>query len=208
MLTREQLDYLKTLPGGEWGSEVKKQALYSLVKKAADEFPDTTLLSVELGVFGGGGVLPIAAAHKDLKCGFAFGVDSWDNIAPLEGTNTKENSDWWATVDINSVYDSFRAACLSEYWVGYIFHLKGRTDEFVDSFRDGSITLLHQDSNHASEVIIKELELWSPKMKIGGYWVVDDTSWPSTQLGYSKLPDFGFELVEQFDTWAIYKKVK
>lgn len=208
MIDNQTMTFLKGLPGGEWGSEEKKQKLYSLVMQCAKEFPDTTLLSVELGIFGGGGLFPLGMAHKELNNGFAIGLDSWNNTDPLEGTNSEENAKWWGSLDQKDIYGIFRLATTYHKWNGFAEHLVGRTDEFMDKFQDDTVTLLHQDSNHASEVIIRELELWAPKMKIGGYWIVDDCDWESTKEGYAKLPSFGFELVERFETWAIYKKVE
>jgi hypothetical protein len=207
-MNQETIKYLESLAGGTWSSTVKKERLYELVNKCKEQFPNDTLLSVELGVFGGVSAFCIAKAHKDLNTGFIMGIDAWNKEAPLEGTNSEENNKWWSELDIEAIHHSFLQSCTDSRWVGYIFSLKGKSDEFIDSFRDDSVTLLHQDSNHASEVIIRELELWSPKVKVGGYWVADDTNWKESQAGYAKLPDFGFELVEQFDTWAIYKKVK
>lgn len=207
MIEGNTITYLQSLPGGLWSSVQKKNRLHDLVLQCAQEFPDTPLLSVELGIFGGPSLFCMAMAHKELNNGFAIGIDSWNNTDPLEGTNPKENSEWWGKLDQKSIYSLFKLATTYEKWNDFNQHLVGRTDAFMEAFRDESVTLLHQDSNHASEVIIHELELWAPKIKMGGYWVCDDIDWPCTKDGYAKLPEYGFELMEQFDTWAVWKKV-
>lgn len=203
----ETLDYLEKINGGNWSTDEKKKKLYDLVIKASEEFPDTTPLSCEIGVFGGVSLFCMATAHKYLKKGFAIGIDSWDNITPLEGTNHPDNNKWWKALDIKSVFNAFVKDTEREDWSGYVKYLKGRSDAFAGEFADESITVFHQDGNHNIECITKELELWSPKVKTGGYWVADDTNWVEAKDGYAKLPSFGFELVEDFTTWQIWKKV-
>lgn len=207
MIDATTMNYLKKLPGGEWGSEENKNKLYSLVLQCATEFPNTTLLSVDAGVFGGGSLFPMAMAHKELKNGFAIGVDSWSNKDCVEGIMSEVDREWWGKVDLKNIYATFRLATLYSAWSGYAEHLIGRTDEFLDRFQDDSITLFHQDSSHTVETITKELELWTPKLKIGAYLVVDDTNWESSKAGYAKLPSFGYALVEKFDSWEIWKKI-
>jgi hypothetical protein len=205
MIKDETLDYLTSLHG--WCEEEKMSKLYELVKKCANDFPDTPLLTVELGIFGGRSLLPMALAHKELQNGYAIGIDSYDNVTPTEGTNNPANNEWWAKLDIKSVFNSFVKATARPEWSGHVRYLKGRSDSFADKFADNSITLLHQDSNHNVETISKELELFAPKIKPNGYWVVDDSNWVEVKEGYAKLPSFGFELIEDFTSWQIWKKV-
>lgn len=208
MIDNQTMTFLKGLPGGEWGSEEKKQKLYSLVMQCAKEFPDTTLLSVDAGIFGGGSLFPMAMAHKELNNGFCMGIDSWENEDCIQGTMSEADRKWWETVDLKNVYSVFRLATTYHKWNGFAEHLVGRTDEFMDKFQDDTVTLFHQDGSHTVEAITKEIELWAPKLKIGAYWVADDIDWLSSKEGYAKLPQFGFELVESFETWAIYKKIE
>lgn len=205
MIKDETLDYLLTLPG--WCTDEKMGQLYNLVKRVAEENPDVAPLSVELGIFGGRSLFPLAYAHKEMGKGFALGIDSFDNHTPTEGSNAQANNDWWANLDIKGVFNTFIKATKRPDWDGYVKYLKGRSDSFAGEFKDESITLLHEDSNHNVETITRELELWSPKVKTGGYWVIDDCDWPECKEGYAKLPSFGFELVEDFTTWQIWRKV-
>jgi hypothetical protein len=204
MIKDETLDYLNTLHG--WCDEEKMEKLHELVVKCSKDFPDTQLLTVELGIFGGRSLLPMALAHKELQNGYAIGIDSYDNVTPTEGTNAPANNEWWSKLDIKGVFNSFVKATERKEWSGYVKYLKGRSDSFADKFPDNSITLLHQDSNHNVETITKELELFAPKIKMNGYWVIDDADWQEVKEGYAKLPSFGFELVEDFGTWQVWRK--
>lgn len=205
MIKDETLDYLGSLHGGDWSTDEKREKLYDLVVQCSKEFP-APLLSVEIGCFAGVSAFCMGNAHKDLQNGFVVTIDSWDNITPLEGTNNPANNEWWKNLDIKSVFNAFLKSKERPEWSGYVNYLHGRSDSFADKFEDGSITLFHQDGNHNVETITRELELWSPKMKVGGYWVVDDSNWLEAKDGYAKLPSFGFELVEDFETWQVWKK--
>lgn len=206
MLTDKHISYLTSLNGGGWSSSEKKRKLYDLVVECSKLFPDTELKSVELGVFAGVSLFCMAQAHKDLNNGNVIGIETWDNSAPLEGSNSIENDNWWKNLDMNYIRKCYYDSCAFLGLEPKI--IVSKSYEAAGPFEDGSITLLHQDGTHNEEVITKELEAWASKIKIGGFWVCDDVNWQETKAGYAKLPDYGFELVENFETWAIYKKVK
>lgn len=204
MLTAKHINYLTSLNGGGWSSEEKKQRLYELVGETTKSFDEP--VSIELGVFAGVSLFCIAQAHKDFEKGYAIGVETWDNVAPLEGENSDENNKWWASLDMNYIKNEFYKSC--DFLDLHPAIIIGKSYESARFIADDRVTLLHQDGTHNEEVITKELEAWTPKMKVGAYWVIDDCNWKETQNGYAKLPQYGFELVQQYDTWAIYKKVK
>ncbi len=204
MIGKENIEYLLTLPG--WCSEDKAKTLYNLVLKCHEEFKGEELLTVELGVFGGRSLFPMAAAHKALKNGSVIGIDTWDKVAPLEGTNSPENNKWWSNLDIESIFYQFKVAKKNSAWDGYVDFRRAKSYAIADKFSDNSITILHQDSVHNVEVITKELEVYAPKIKMGGYWICDDYDWVETKAGYAKLPSYGFELVADYKTYAVFKK--
>lgn len=206
MLTDKHISYLTSLNGGGWSSTEKKQKMYDIVKQQSEKFPEGDLISVELGVFAGVSLFCMAHAHKDIERGYVIGVETWDNVAPLEGTNSPENDAWWKSLDMKYIKDCFYKSC--DFLDLHPTVIVGKSYESARFVADDSIALLHQDGTHNEEVITKELDAWTPKIKVGGILIVDDTNWQETKGGYSKLPSYGFELVEQFDTWAIYTKVK
>lgn len=205
-LSDKHISYLTSLNGGGWSSTEKKRRLYDLVVECQKNFPDTHLKSVELGVFAGVSLFCIAQAHKDLGNGVVTGVEAWDNVAPLEGANSPVNDEWWGKIDMRYIKQCFEKSC--NFINLHPTIIIGKSYESAKFFDDDSVTLLHQDGAHNEEVITKELEAWTPKMKVGSFWIVDDTDWKEVEGGYAKLPLFGFELIENYDTWAVYKKVR
>lgn len=172
------------------------------------------LISVELGVFGARGSLALAEGHRLLGMGYVTGIDPWDNVAPIEGTNDLINDEWWGKLDMEGIYraafDTMNKHAVLPHW--QLLRLHSR--DGVGYFADGSIDLLHQDSNHSPEVSQEELRLWIPKMKPGALWVMDDTNWPSLQETQTILTGtYGAELKEDHDIhsasgiggWRVYQ---
>lgn len=207
-MTKEQ-SILASLKQTGWTTIEKANRLYDLVYESAFKFAEnkeTELISVELGVFYGRSLLPMGFAHKNLDVGYAIGFDAYDNSVCVEGTNNKEDDLWWSRQDLNAAYESVQSAIEANDLSDYCLVGKRRSDEAIKQFKDDTISLLHQDSSHNIETITKELEVWIPKLKTGGFWVIDDAKWDTAIEGYAKLPDFGLELMEDFTDWQIWIK--
>jgi hypothetical protein len=163
---------------------------------------------VELGVFGGRGVIAMGLAIKHMLGGggAVYGIDPFTAGAALEGTNEKANQDWWAKLDYEAILRGTREGIRKAGFDALITLVIARSQDVVGTYADKSIDLLHQDSNHSEEVSCYEVGSWTPKCKPGAYWVFDDTNWPSTKLAQKRLVEqHGFALVEQFDSWAIFR---
>ena len=84
--------------------------------------------------------------------------------------------------------------------------VRARSHDVVNTYADESIDLLHQDSNHSEEVSVAEVRAWLPKLKPGGWWISDDTDWPTMRVAQWLLREGGCERVEDHTQWAIYRK--
>jgi hypothetical protein len=166
-------------------------------------------LCVELGVFGGRSLAAIALGVRDGRSEFGRvdGIDPFTPTAALEGKNDPENDKWWGQrVDYEAVARSAQEALYRLDLVGYARLIRMRSVDVVGFYGDGTIDLLHQDSNHSEEVSCNEVELWAPKVRAGGYWVADDADWPTTQKAQADLIRLGFETVEDHKNWKVYRK--
>lgn len=186
------------LPG--WCTPEKAQALFDLV--IATDSQST----VELGVFGGRSLIPMALAHKQKGSGMITGIDPYAVEPSLEGTNHPANDEYWKSINYEQVYNNCKRALITNGVNEICWLLRSKSVTVANSYGDNSVDIIHQDSVHSKEVIIAELEAWSSKLKPGGYWIVDDTNWPETVEGYAELPNFGMELVTDYESWQIWKK--
>lgn len=162
-------------------------------------------LCVELGVFGGRGMLAMALAMKDQCRGRADGIDPYTASASLEGTNHPANEEYWSVMDYPAIEQCAREAIVRLELVPYANLVKKRSDEAVDDYEDQSIDVIHQDSNHSEEVSCDEVWLWTPKMKPGALWLFDDTDWPTTHRAQAVLAERGYVELEDHGKWKIYR---
>jgi hypothetical protein len=81
-----------------------------------------------------------------------------------------------------------------------------KSAEAVLDFEDGSLDLVHQDSNHSEQISCDEVERWTPKLKVGGFWIADDTNWPTTQKAQKLLVEKGYTELYDSGSWKVYRK--
>lgn len=183
-----------------WGTVEKGVRLAELVLGIRAE------RSVDIGVFGGRSLIPMAIAHQILGAGYTVGIDPWEVEASLDGANAPENDEWWGKVDHDAIYAHFLGALMQYGLVGECRIMRERSDTAVRLFSDESVSVLHQDGNHSEKISTMEVELWTPKLKRGGYWVSDDTDWTTTQRAQAMLIERGFLVFENHGNWKIYCK--
>jgi hypothetical protein len=163
-------------------------------------------LSVELGVFGGRGTIALAIGHEALGAGEVLAIDPWERAASLEGVNAPENDAWWGALDHEAIYRSFVDALGATGTARWCRVLRERSSDAVRRVADGSVAVLHQDSNHAEAISCAEVEQWTPKLARDGYWIADDTDWATTQRAQARLGELGFEVVEDHVQWKVYRR--
>jgi Methyltransferase domain len=183
-----------------WTSVDKGVRMAELVVLAAAD------LSVELGVFGGRGTISLAIGHEAIGRGRVLAVDPWQKADSLDGVNAPENDDWWGKLDHEAIYRSFVQALADSAVAPLCRVLRERSDVAVGRVADGSVSVLHQDSNHSEAISTAEVMLWTPKIRQGGYWIADDTDWATTQRAQQMLLDRQFHLVEDHLQWKVYRK--
>lgn len=196
-------DSIFTLHG--WCPKEKGEKLYEIVKSM------NAKLVVELGVFGGRSFIPMALGLKDAVSKDAvkiIGVDPWSKTASTEFYDPNDpNYVWWSKLDHEHIFKCFLNS-LKTYHVENISHyIRKTSSECVDSFEHESIDVLHQDANHSEHTSCEEVETYTPKVKPGGIWIMDDTDWATTSKAQLLLIQKGFELVEDHTSWKVYKKL-
>jgi hypothetical protein len=184
-----------------WCTKEKANKLIELV----DELKPS--VCVELGVFGGKSLLPIAIAAKKFNSK-VIGIDAWEAQASLEGTNDKANDEWWSKINYDEIY-SYTKNLMVQNNVDSIVELwRCKSADVHDKFEDNSIDILHQDSNHSEEISCEEVELYYNKVKIGGFWIFDDTDWSTTKKAQCLLLSKGYEeyYTQPENKWKVFKR--
>lgn len=163
-------------------------------------------LCVELGVFGGRGLVSMALSLADQGFGRVDGIDPFTPSASLEGTNDPANDEYWAKLDYAAIARDAQITLYRLKLVDCAQLIRMRSGEVVGFYEDGTIDVLHQDANHSEETSCEEVVLWSPKIRPGGHWIFDDADWPTTQKAQRDLEALGFELIENHTKWKVYRK--
>lgn len=196
------------LPG--WCTADKARRIMRIVVAAEAD------LVVELGVFGARSFVPLALGLRVLGRGVAHGIDPWATAATLEGRNDPANDAYWKTVDLEEILRHAQSGIERAGVDEYVRLIRKRSQDAVADYADKSISVLHQDSNHSEEVSCAEVDLWVPKIRPGGVWIIDDANWPSTQAAQRKLASLGFTPLEHNertpeghdDAWAALRAPK
>lgn len=139
---------------------------------------------VEIGVFGGKSLVPLAIGCRKNDKGRVYAIDPWENDACLEHYPADDpNVGWWSQQNLDKVYQQFvdylKANGLSP-WVRII---RARAEDVVNIFSppDMLIDVLHIDGNHATETACRDVRLYLPRVRPGGWVWMDDVNWDTVK---------------------------
>jgi cephalosporin hydroxylase len=179
-LKQEVLTILPTLEG--WCSKEKAVAFIDLVLETK---PETC---VEIGVFGGSSLFPVASALKYLGTGTIIGIDPWDKIECIKHFDPVEDAPhlkWWGSLNINYIYQSFNNMIRRQKLEDFVETIRATSEEAAYAIEE--IDILYLDGNHSEFCSLQDVELYLPKVKQGGYIWMNDTLWKERQDAVERL---------------------
>lgn len=150
-----------------WGSNYKATVLIDLILMMRPE------VVVEIGVFGGKSLFPMAYAVKANGNGKVYGIDPWDANESVIGMD-QVNHNWWITVDHQAIYTRL-VEKIHQFELQSYLELIRTTSANAPLI--SNIGLLHIDGNHSEEVSYQDLLRWVPMVKKGGVILLDDLGW-------------------------------
>jgi hypothetical protein len=169
-------------------------------------------ICVEIGAFTGSSVLPIAATLKYLGSGEIFAIDAWSNTEAIKHlTNDDPNRTWWSQVDMKAVHSSFQK--LTRTWsLKRVCKEIYKSSEQAIHYIPAEIDFLHLDGDYSETGALQDVELYLPKVKIGGYillsnvYVVINGKQPKIQA-FMKLLDT-CDIIEEIENGnaCLFKK--
>jgi predicted O-methyltransferase YrrM len=181
-----------------WCTEYKASVLIDLVYGAKAK----TL--VEIGVWGGKSLVPMAFALKSLNAGKIYGIDPWSSLESAEGMQDA-HKEWWSAVNHEIIYQGL-VQKISKFALGPYIELVRCTSESAPAIAE--IDILHIDGNHSEKTSLYDVGKWVPLVKSGGLIVFDDTTWGTTNKAVDwlnanciKLADF-----HEDNDWGIWVK--
>ena len=170
-----------------WCTEEKALNLLDLVLEVQPK------VCVEIGVFGGASLIPMACGLKFLGQGIVIGIDPWENsecIKRLDIIEEKEHVDWWSKVKLQDIYYTFLDRLLLYELEDYCRIMNTTSDRAAPEI--AAIDILHIDGHRSEEQTMQDVRLYFPKVSSGGYIWMGDT------LCFNKQKAVDF-LLEQCD---------
>jgi len=169
--------------GGTWCSLEKAHTLAALVIGLRPA------VVVELGVWMGGSLVPIAMAVQALGAGKVIAIDPWKAEASVAG-QLEANAQWWGVQDHDDVYRRFIGR-IERHQLGAFVDVYRSTS--IDAPKPPRIDILHIDGNHGEQALA-DVKRFAPSVPVGGIVVLDDIEWEGdhVKMGGQWLLEHGF----------------
>ncbi len=135
---------------------------------------------VDIGVFAGRSTIAMGFAARELGESIVYGIDPWRVDSAVEGDNVEANARWWRE---NSNLEHMHQRTMECIWAHrldkWVVILRAPSQYAVQLFP--AIDFLNIDGCHTEVASCRDVELYIPRLRIGGYCVFDDCDWDSTQ---------------------------
>lgn len=159
---------------------------------------------VEIGVFGGKSLVPMAYALKQNGFGKIYGIDPWTNAASVEGMDGV-NKEYWGSVNHIAIMQGLILK-IREFGLEKYVKLIRDTSAAASPIPD--IDILHIDGNHSEETSYIDATKWVPLVRKGGLVIFDDTNWSTTKKAVEWVDLHCIKLAEfkGNNIWGIWVK--
>ncbi|HEX2579484.1 MAG TPA: class I SAM-dependent methyltransferase [Rhabdochlamydiaceae bacterium] len=146
-----------------WCSETKINLMMDVIYQIKPQ------VCVEIGVFTGSSLLPVAATLKYLRLGKVYGIDAWSNEEAVKYMPPQDaNYTWWSKVDMlaakKASFNLIRLWKMNPYCT--LIHAPS---EMGVNYVPNKIDFLHLDGNFGEAGTLLDVQLFLPKVRSGGY---------------------------------------
>jgi predicted O-methyltransferase YrrM len=190
---------------GGWCTDDKRDFIHTLINLTQSKS------CIEIGVYKGSSLFSFAEVLEKIG-GKIVGIDPWS----FEMSKNKlwdENYENYLYNEIlkgqetfnmffNNVSDIIEK---NEIYNTVSLIRKPSEEAFLD-FELGSIDVLHIDGNHNEMNVSRDILLYLPLVKSGGYIIMDDSNWDSVRNSINKFLTPHSALVQDFGIFSCYKK--
>lgn len=158
--------YMDHLVG--WCSKDKAAVLIDIIQKNRPQ------VVVEIGVWGGMSLVPMATALRANGSGKIYGIDPWDSQESIKEVMNESNLAHWSQVDHKGVMRSLMQRIV-QFGLSDQIELLECTSEAADPIQN--IDILHVDGNHSDKTSYFDVTKWVPLVRKGGWIIFDDMTW-------------------------------
>lgn len=181
-----------------WCSQEKASILIDMIVELK---PDVI---VEIGVFGGKSLIPMAFALKHNNNGVIYGVDPWTAEASSEGMDGV-NLEWWSSIDHDQILKGLQSKIVQFKLESEVELIQSTSEECPPIQK---INILHIDGNHSEKTSLIDVLKWVPLVESGGIIIFDDVNWSTTKLATDWLNKNCIKLAEYRgdNIWGVWAK--
>jgi hypothetical protein len=158
---------MRSIPG--WCSEDKSILMMNVIKE------NQCKNCIEIGVFAGKSLFPIAKALEYNRTGIIFAIDAWNPVEATKGYNLSDpNYNWWAELDYDYFFEITKNLIRKYRLEKYCSIVRSTSHDAVDQFLDETIDFIHFDGSYCGKVVYEDVINYLPKVKDGGYILIND----------------------------------
>lgn len=145
-------------------------------------------LCAEIGAFGGRSFLAAAMAlrHNGVRAQI-IGIDPYLHAPCFEGKNDPANDAYWKRIDLDAISRSCMEAIYRHQLQAWAVLVRAEARHCVDLFADNTVGYAMIDGCHSELASTRDVTMYLPKVVSGGYIVLDDHRWHSTQRAVALL---------------------
>jgi predicted O-methyltransferase YrrM len=192
---------------GGWCFDEKRKLIHNLVKTTHSK------VCVEIGVYKGSSLFAFAEILETIG-GKITGIDPWSFEMSKNDIESKDNGyeDYFynqllkgqETFDIiyNKVCDIVSNNDMSKT----ITLIRKPSEDVFIEFENESIDIIHIDGNHNETNVSRDILLYLPLVKKGGYIVMDDSDWNGVKNSINRFLLPYCDLVDDIGTTSYFKK--
>jgi predicted O-methyltransferase YrrM len=167
---------------------------------------------VEIGVYGGKSLVPMALAVKEVSPnGRCFGIEAWDTKIAIEEKTSPENDAWWSSLDLIRIKNNFLHYLTQSALTDIIRIIELPVTDSLEIFQKEryrhKIGLIHIDGNHSEKQAFDDVQRAYAILPSGGVIVLDDINWLSLAKAHQWLLQHSDTLFEATN-YGIYQVKK
>ena len=168
--------------------------------------------TLDIGVYRGRSLFPQAIAHRRYTKGKVYGVDPWDAASAKEEDNVELRAkidEWAERTDFEGLYQGVLAMRERLKCEDHCTLIRTISAQAASSFEAENIKfdLIHVDGNHDASVVEEDVRRYTPLLRPGGFFVMDDISWVSVRGAYDTVGAQMlrvFERVDDANDYAVF----
>lgn len=184
-----ELNLIKNIEG--WCSDDKISKMSDLILATK---PKTI---VEIGVFYGKSLICQSLALKKNGDGKIYGIDPWNVVESIKYMSEQDTIKWWSELNYENIYQKCLCNVIDFQVEDYVEIIKNSAVNAIDKI-DFDIDILHIDGNHEEKSSYKDVALYVPKMKRGGFLWFNDANWSQCKKSISLIENtYNCQLIDK-----------